>query len=121
MTSGSHWLIRSSNPRSQLQNLALRLDSQVFVINQEADTVTLDEVYRTGKNMPMTVNSVGVWSPMSRLVMTKLPFWERRKNLGGAYEFVVAFLEVGGLFFSNLLLSDANFFRNHPVFMPAIH
>ncbi len=118
MTSGSHWLIRSSNPKSQLQNLDLRLDSQVFVISQEDDTVTLDEVYRTGKDMPMMVNSVGVWSPMSRLVMTKLSFWERRKNLGGAFEFAVAFLEVGRyfrLFFYNpTQVINASFYQDPP-------
>ncbi len=90
---GAHWLILNSDPRSQLNEINLRMDSQVYVTSQEGDTVSLSEVYKTAKGKPFVINSVGVWSPMSRLVMTTLTFWERRQNLGGL-EFIVAALDV---------------------------
>ncbi len=116
------WVVRSSNPRNELKNLDLRLDSQVYIISQEGDTVSMEEAYRTAKDMPIMVNSVGVWSPMSRLVMTVLSFWDRRQNLGGL-EFVAAILEVrilnscglrGASCYCKLFQDPPNIYISHP-------
>ena len=93
VNNGALWVVKSWNPKDQMKSLNLRLDSQVFVINQDQDTFAIQEVYRVANDRPMIVNPVGVWSKMSGLVMTALLFWERRKNLGGI-EFLVATVEV---------------------------
>ncbi len=77
-------MITSTDPEVSLRNLELRLDSNVFIYDwQEDETLILDEAYRVMIGMPMKMNPVGVWHRESGLLLTKVPFWERRQNLQG--------------------------------------
>ncbi len=87
------WLIQASSPISQMKQLQLAIDSKVFIMMQDQDIVSVKEAYRIAKDYPIILNPIGIWSPMSGLVMTVVSFWERRKDLQGL-SFTVATAEV---------------------------
>ncbi len=47
------------------------------------DTISLTESYQILSVKDIIQNPVGVWSPMSGMVMSTLNIWQRRQNLGG--------------------------------------
>ena len=84
MADGEYWLLKAaSDPRASMMSMKLRVDSNIFLYKYEEQSVVLDEVYRVNKNRPLIIKPAGVWSKMSGLLLTSVPFWERRKDLQG--------------------------------------
>ena len=115
MQSNHFWLLQASDPNAQsLNNLELRLDSNVLMYNWlEDNTIILDEAYRVSKSMDLTINPVGLWHPKARLVLTNIPFWERRRNLGGL-QLVGGVLHVTKIFDTIKAFSLYNFTQDPP-------
>jgi hypothetical protein len=57
----------------------------VFLVAREDPTgsVTLQEVYRVNRTMPLVSLQVAVWSPQFGLFWDNRPLYERRNNLQG--------------------------------------
>ncbi len=84
------WLIQNSQENLPA-NINLEINSQVFTFNQD---FSLDEVYKVQEfDQNIKRNTIGEWSPEEGLKMTRVPIWERRKDLTGV-EVVAATLKV---------------------------
>ena len=84
------WLIQNSQENLPA-NINLEINSQVFTFNQD---FSLDEVYKVQEfDQNIKRNMIGEWSPEEGLKMTRVPIWERRKDLTGV-EVVAATLKV---------------------------
>ncbi len=65
-----------------LERIPLRLDSNVYLFEENQDSINVFEAYRIGDRLNNTVKKVGVWSKSGS--MKEFPFiWKRRKNLQG--------------------------------------
>ncbi len=84
------WLIQNSQENLPA-NINLEINSQVFTFNQD---FSLDEVYKVQEfDQNIKRNMIGEWSPEEGLKMTRVPIWERRKDLTGV-KVVAATLKV---------------------------
>ncbi len=77
------WLAMSQNPKDDLKTVNLRLDSRFYTMSEAGEVILVREAYRIQNHDPMIQSPIGVWSPMSGLLMSTSNFWERRGNLYG--------------------------------------
>ena len=77
------WLLNSNQSREDLKDTKCAFDSNIFTYFFKDGVATVQEFYRVTETTPLVTNLVGVWSPNSGLIMTKLQKWDRRTDLGG--------------------------------------
>ncbi len=80
------WFIRADDPKSAFKDIDILINSKVFaykMIGNSRDTYLIHEAYRINATSPLLVNTIGMWSPVSGLIMTMVAFWKRRSNLHG--------------------------------------
>ena len=77
------WLVQGNV--EELEDLYFPVDSQVYVFTMEDLRIKIREVYKIGPKLPQLSLEFGSWTS-DLLTTTKVPFFERRKNMYG-YQF----------------------------------
>lgn len=83
----SIWFIKlkdTQDPRESMSKMKLKLDSLIYLFAPlSEDAIKIEEIYKVGKNIPITVSPLGIWDYIEGFSLSNQPIWERRKNLSG--------------------------------------
>ena len=77
------WLVEGDD--DEFKGLYFPVDSQVYVFKKDDGIININEIYKIEPKRPQLSLKFGIWSS-DLLIITKVPFFERRKNMFG-YEF----------------------------------
>ena len=77
------WLVEGEV--QDFKDLYFPVDSQVYVFNRKIDKINVNEIYKIDPKRPQLSLKFGTWTS-DLLIITKVPFFERRKDMFG-YEF----------------------------------
>ncbi len=85
MTPTTFWIINWSQSLEDniLNNLKLRLDTNIFVAAQNENFIDVYEVYRTTDNEPIQKRWTASWTNETGLTLAEESKWQRRSDLGG--------------------------------------
>ena len=77
------WLVEGED--QEFKDLYFPVDSQVYVFKREIEKIYVNEIYKIDPKRPQLSLKFGTWTS-DLLIITKVPFFERRKNMYG-YQF----------------------------------